>query len=166
MILVEAGSRILPAFDPTMSRQAVEQLEELGVVVRTGTRVTGIDDRGVSLGTERIEAATIIWTAGVEVSPLVKSLGAPLDAQGRVIVERDLSIPGHPEAFVIGDLAHFEEKGEALPGVSQVAMQGASSWPTPYAPRSSAAGGPRSATSTRGSWPPSAARAPSRSPSE
>jgi NADH dehydrogenase len=124
VILLEAGPRILPAFSEDSSARAVKQLEQLGVTVRTGAKVTAIDERGVSLGDERIDAATVVWAAGVEVSPIVKSLGAPLDKQGRVVVERDLSIPGHPEAFVIGDLIHFEQDGHLIGGVSQVAMQG------------------------------------------
>jgi NADH:ubiquinone reductase (H+-translocating) len=124
VILVEAGPRILPSFDPELSAKAVRQLEELGVVVRTGTRVTAIDARGLELGSERIDAATIVWAAGVEVSPIVKSLGVPLDPQGRVMVEGDLSLAGHPEAFAIGDVIHFEQEGKLMPGVSQVAMQG------------------------------------------
>jgi NADH dehydrogenase len=124
VILLEAGPRILPAFAEELSAKAVKQLEQLGVVVRTATRVTAIDARGVELGDERIDAATIVWAAGVEVSPILKSLGVPLDKQGRVQVESDLSLPGHPEAFAIGDIIHFDQDGKTLAGVSQVAMQG------------------------------------------
>ncbi|MGO8992565.1 MAG: NAD(P)/FAD-dependent oxidoreductase [Polyangiaceae bacterium] len=139
VILLEAGPRILPSFAPELSQKAVKQLEQLGVHVRTGTLVTAIDERGVELGRndpspdgaqstarERIDAATVVWAAGVEVSPIVKSLGVPLDKQGRVLVGEDLSLPGHPEAFAIGDVIHFEQDGKLLPGVSQVAMQGGS----------------------------------------
>ncbi|MGA3121828.1 MAG: NAD(P)/FAD-dependent oxidoreductase [Polyangiaceae bacterium] len=124
VILVEAGPRILPSFDDTLSAKAVEQLEELGVVVRTATKVTGIDARGVELGSQRIDAATVVWAAGVRVSEIVGTLGVPIDPQGRILVREDLSIPGHPEAFAIGDVIHFEQDGSLLPGVSQVAMQG------------------------------------------
>ncbi len=129
VILLEAGPRILPAFHESMSASAVSQLEELGVVVRTGTRVTCIDERGVSLTTaegahERIESASVVWGAGVAVSPIARSLGVPLDKQGRVIVGRDLTVPDHPEAFVIGDMMRLDQDGAPLPGVSQVAMQG------------------------------------------
>jgi NADH dehydrogenase len=124
VILLEAGPRILPAFSESLSESAVKQLHQLGVVVRAGTRVTSIDARGLELGDERIDAATIVWAAGVEVSPIVKSLGVPLDKQGRVFVGEDLSLPGHPEAFVIGDLIHLEQDGKVIAGVSQVAMQG------------------------------------------
>jgi NADH dehydrogenase len=132
VILLEAGPRILPAFDPKLSQRAVEQLAELGVIVRTGAMVTEIDERGLSVAAsggagpgadERIEAATVVWAAGVAPAPLAKTLGVPLDKQGRVVVQSDCSIPGHPEAFVAGDMAHFEERGTPLPGVSQVAMQ-------------------------------------------
>jgi NADH:ubiquinone reductase (H+-translocating) len=139
VILLEAGPRILPSFAPELSQKAVKQLEQLGVHVQTGTLVTAIDERGVELGRndpspdgtqstarERIDAATVVWAAGVEVSPIVKSLGVPLDKQGRVLVGEDLSLPGHPEAFAIGDVIHFEQDGKLLPGVSQVAMQGGS----------------------------------------
>jgi NADH dehydrogenase len=124
VILLEAGPRILPSFAEESSVKAVRQLEQLGVVVRTSARVTAIDDGGVTLGQERIAAATVVWAAGVEVSPIVRSLGVPLDKQGRVVVGEDLSIPHHPEAFVIGDLVHFEQDGHLIGGVSQVAMQG------------------------------------------
>jgi NADH dehydrogenase len=124
VILLEAGPRILPSFDESLSRKAVTQLEQLGVTVRVGAKVTAIDAHGVELGNERIEAATVVWAAGVEVSPVVRSLGVALDKQGRVLVGEDLSLPGHPEAFAIGDIVHFEQDGQPLAGVSQVAMQG------------------------------------------
>jgi NADH dehydrogenase len=124
VILLEAGPRILPSFDESLSRKAVTQLEQLGVMVRVGAKVTAIDAHGVELGGERIEAATVVWAAGVEVSPVVRSLGVALDKQGRVLVGEDLSLPGHPEAFAIGDIIHFEQDGQPLAGVSQVAMQG------------------------------------------
>ena len=87
----------------------------MGVDVRTGLMVTEIDDHGVSLGPERIEARTVLWAAGVVASPLAKTLGVPLDRAGRVLVEPDLTIPGHAEVYVIGDLAHFEQDGVARP---------------------------------------------------
>jgi NADH dehydrogenase len=134
VVLLEAGPRILPAFDPSLSQRAVDQLNDLGVVVRTGSMVTSIDDRGVVFkadenGTkkeERIDASTIVWTAGVAPTSLATSLGVPLDRQGRVVVGPDCSVPGHPEVFAVGDMAHFEPAnapGQPLPGVSQVAMQ-------------------------------------------
>jgi NADH dehydrogenase len=92
----------------------------------TGARVTAIDADGVNIGSERIEAKTTLWAAGVAASPLAKTLGVPLDKAGRVKVEPDLSVPGHPEVFVIGDLALAERDGEAVPGVAQGAIQGAS----------------------------------------
>ncbi len=122
VILLEAGPRILPPFHPELSAKAVTQLGELGVAVRAGARVTSINERGVELGDERIETATVVWAAGVAASPIARSL----DAQGRVLVNEDLSLPGHPEAFAIGDLVHFEQDGKPVPGVSQVAMQGGS----------------------------------------
>jgi NADH dehydrogenase len=122
--LVEAGPRILATFDESLSLRAEEQLRELGVVVLTGIRVVGVDAQGVELAEGRkIQASTVIWTAGVRPSPLAASLGAPLDRTGRVIVEPDLSIAAHPEVFVIGDMACFVQDGTPLPGVSPVAMQ-------------------------------------------
>ena len=122
--LLEAGPRILPSFEPASSSAAARLLAKLGVEVRTSARVTDIDERGVKLGSERIRARTVLWAAGVEASPLALSLGAALDAAGRVRVLPDLSIPGSPEVFVIGDLAAFEQDGRQLPGVAQVAIQG------------------------------------------
>jgi NADH dehydrogenase len=127
VILVEAGERILPSFSPSLGQSAVEQLEELGAEVRTRMRVVGIDDSGVTLESgeerERIDAATVVWAAGVKANGLAQKLGVETDRQGRVIVGDDCSIPGHPEVFAIGDMARFEEKGKVLPGVSPVAMQ-------------------------------------------
>ena len=127
VILLEAGPRILAAFAEDLSRHAATQLQELGVEVRTGAMVTSIDDDGVHLGAERIETSTVVWAAGVSVTPLAGSLGTPLDRQGRAIVGADLTIAGHPEVFAIGDMAHFEQDGKPVPGVSPVAMQQARS---------------------------------------
>ena len=94
--------------------------------VREGVRVTDIDARGVMLGDERLTAGTVLWAAGVAASPLVRTLGVPIDRAGRAIVEPDLSIPGHPEVFVVGDAALAKgPDGAFLPGVAQPAMQGA-----------------------------------------
>lgn len=125
VILLDAAPRVLPTFAPELSRSALEQLAGIGVEVRLGTMVEKVEAGGVTLkGGERIAARTIVWAAGNAASPLGASLGVPTDRQGRVIVNRDLSIPGHPEVFVIGDLAHFAEKsGAPLPGLSPVAMQ-------------------------------------------
>ena len=126
IILVEAGPHILPAFAPKLQDAARASLKKLGVEVLEATRVTGIDDHGVTLGQDRIDAGTVLWAAGVAASPLVRTLGAPVDSAGRVLVEPDLSIPGHPEVFVVGDAAaYLHQTGAPLPGVAQVAMQGA-----------------------------------------
>jgi len=99
-------------------------LTRLGIEIREGVAVTHIDAHGVMLGNERLDAGTIVWAAGVAASPLVATLGVPLDRAGRVLVEPDLSIPGHPEVFVLGDIARREEhEGQPLPGVALVAMQ-------------------------------------------
>jgi NADH dehydrogenase len=124
VILIEAGPRILPSFPAELARRATRDLESLGVQVWTASAVTHIDDKGVEVGPERIQAATALWAAGVQPSPLAKSLGTPLDRVGRVIVEPDLSVPGHPEIFVIGDMACARDaQGRPLPGLAPVAKQ-------------------------------------------
>ena len=123
VVLVEGAPRVLPPFAPDLSASAQAQLERLGVEVRTGALVTDLDAQGVTLGAERIAARTVLWAAGVAASPLARTLGVPLDRAGRVPVQPDLSIPGHPEVFVIGDLAAFTQDGKLLPGVAPVAMQ-------------------------------------------
>jgi len=125
IVVIEAGPTILPSFAPALRDAARRSLSRIHVEVRENTRVTAVDDGGVMLGAERLEAGTVLWTAGVAASPITATLGVPLDRAGRVIVERDLSIPGHPEAFVIGDAAAFlDADGHQMPGVAQVAMQG------------------------------------------
>jgi NADH dehydrogenase len=125
IILVEA-SRILASFPEDLQEKARESLARLGIDVREGVAVTSIDAHGVMLGAERLDAGTVVWAAGVAASPLVRTLGVPVDRAGRVLVEPDLSIPGHPEVFVVGDAAAFlHQGGKLLPGVAQTAMQGA-----------------------------------------
>jgi NADH dehydrogenase len=123
VILVEAGPDLLTMYPPTLRAAAERSLARLGVEVRKGTPVTGVDAGGVTIGERRIDAATVLWAAGVSASALAVGLGAPLDKAGRVVVGRDLSVPGHPEVFVIGDLAAFVHDGQLLPGVAQVAIQ-------------------------------------------
>jgi len=124
ILLLEAGPRILPSFSDDLSRSAVDQLADLGVEVRTGARVSAIEPGVVVLEHDRLACSVVLWAAGVAANPLTRRLGAPLDPTGRVVVERDLSIPGHPHAFVIGDAARFDgPDGHPLPGVSPVAMQ-------------------------------------------
>jgi NADH:ubiquinone reductase (H+-translocating) len=129
VILIEAGPRILPSFDEDLALRAVDQLSEVGVDVRVGARVTTIDADGVVVQqegeTERVESRTVVWGAGVAPTPLSRTLGVTLDRGGRVIVEADLTMPGHPEAFAIGDAAAFLHTADhkPLPGVSPVAMQ-------------------------------------------
>ena len=124
IVLVEAGPTILPSFPEKLRDAARKALVRLRVEVREHTTVTGVDPHGVWLGQERLDAGTVLWAAGVAASPLLKTLGAPLDRAGRIIVEPDLSIAGHPEVFVIGDAATFRQDGQLLPGVAQVAIQG------------------------------------------
>jgi NADH dehydrogenase len=124
VVLLEAAGRVLPPYRPELSEKARRQLEGLGVDVRTGARVTRVGPEGVDVeGAGRIEACTVLWGAGVAASPLGAALGAPLDRAGRVVVRPDLSVPGHPEVFVAGDLAHFEQDGAPVPGVAPAAMQ-------------------------------------------
>ena len=124
IILLEGGPRILPAYPEDLSRSAEEQLRHLGVDVRTSTLVTGVEPGAVHLGKTRLSAAVILWAAGVAASPLGNKLGAPVDRAGRVLVNPDLSVPGHSEVFVIGDLASLKDKnGKLIPGVAPVAMQ-------------------------------------------
>jgi len=124
VLLVEAGPRLLPAFAPELSEKARRQLEKLGVEVRLDTAVTRIDDQGVMLGDTPHAARTVLWAAGVAASPLGSRLGSPVDRAGRVLVEPDLSVPGHPEVFVIGDLASVTQPdGKPVPGVAPAAKQ-------------------------------------------
>ena len=125
IVVVEAGPTILPSFAPKLRDAARRSLQRLRVEIRENTRVTGVDANGVTFDSERLDAGTVLWTAGVAASPIAATLGVPQDRAGRVIVERDLSVPGHPEAFVIGDAAAFlDAEGHQLPGVAQVAIQG------------------------------------------
>jgi NADH:quinone reductase (non-electrogenic) len=123
VILVEAGPRILTAYPEDLSRKAVIQLEHLGVQVWTGSPVTGIDDSGVSIGGDRLMARTVVWAAGVQASPMGRALDATLDRAGRVRVTPELTLPGRPEIFVLGDLASLEQDGRPVPGVAPAAMQ-------------------------------------------
>jgi NADH:ubiquinone reductase (H+-translocating) len=124
IILVEAAPRLLTPFDPSLSEAAKKSLEQLGVEVRLGAAVTALDAEGVSMGADRIEARTVIWGAGVMASHAGAWLGAETDRAGRVKVLGDLSVPGHPDIFVIGDTALLNgADGNALPGVAPVAKQ-------------------------------------------
>jgi NADH dehydrogenase len=116
-------SRVLPPYAEELSAKARIQLERLGVDVWTGARVTGVDATGVSLGQERILARTVVWAAGVAASPVPRTLGIPLDQAGRARVNPDLTIPGHDDIFVIGDLAAIEQDGKPVPGVAPAAIQ-------------------------------------------
>jgi len=124
IVLIEAGPRILPTFHEELAAKVHRRLERMGVEVRCGRPVELVDAAGVVVGGERIEAGVVLWTAGVEPSPAAVWLGAETDRAGRVRVADDLSLPGHPEVFVVGDVAGKTQDGEALPGVAQVAIQG------------------------------------------
>lgn len=131
IILLDGESRVLPVYPEDLSTAAEASLVKLGVQPRTGVKVTEIDESGVTLsakqGEERIQSRTVIWAAGVRISSFVGALaqatGAPRDKTGRILVQPDLTVPGHPEIFVTGDAAHLEQNGKPLPGVAPVAMQ-------------------------------------------
>lgn len=124
VVLLEAGPTLLPSFPEVLRKHATGALRRLGVDVRLGAAVTSIDEGVVEVGATRVEARTVLWAAGVAASPLGATLGVATDRVGRVMVEPDLSVPGHPEVFVVGDLAAIAgPDGRPLPGVAPVAMQ-------------------------------------------
>ena len=124
IILIEGGPRVLPSYEPDLSRSAEEQLRGLGVEVHTNEMVTNVRPGAVFMGETKLAAAVTLWAAGVAASPLGEKLGGPIDRAGRVFVNPDLTLPGHSNVFVIGDLATLKDKsGKQLPGVAPVAMQ-------------------------------------------
>jgi NADH dehydrogenase len=124
VILIEGKERILPTYPPDLSEKAAAQLRGLGAEVMTSAMVTTLTACEVCIGAERIPARTVLWAAGVQASPLARSLGVPLDRAGRVVVQPDLTVAGHPEAFVIGDLAAaVQANGTLVPGVAPAAIQ-------------------------------------------
>jgi NADH dehydrogenase len=123
VILVEAGKRILPTFREDLAAHAERDLKDLGVEVRLNSFVTKVEPDGVCVGDEKIRARTAFWAAGNVASPLGKSLGGPIDRVGRIQVSPDLSVPAHPEIFVIGDLAYLEQDGRMIPGLGPAAIQ-------------------------------------------
>jgi NADH:quinone reductase (non-electrogenic) len=123
VVLVEGADRVMPVFPPDLSRKAFASLSRLGVEVMTGVRVTGVDQDGIDLEGTRLPARSVIWAAGVAASPLVRSLGAELDRAGRVLVNADLSLPGQPEMFVVGDCAAVAWRDGKVPGLAPAAIQ-------------------------------------------
>ena len=123
VILVEAGPRILPTFPESLAARARKDLEDLGVQVRVGSFVTGVDAEGVRIGSETIRARTAFWAAGNLASPLGSFMGVPLDRAGRISVNADLSVPGTPNVFIVGDLATLTQDGRMIPGVGPAAIQ-------------------------------------------
>jgi NADH:quinone reductase (non-electrogenic) len=123
VLLVEAGPRVLPTFPPSLSAKAQRQLERLGVIVRTGRPVTRIDEQGVCMGEDRIAARTVLWAAGVAASPLGATLGVAVDRAGRVGVTSELTVPGHPEVFVVGDLTAVPDGTGPIPAIAPAAKQ-------------------------------------------
>ena len=124
VILCEGGPRILTSFDPSLSERAQRELERLGVEVRLGDYVSEIDGSQVTIGGQRIPTRTVVWAAGVRGTPLLETLGAPLDRAGRVLVRDDLSLPQDPRCFVIGDACALQQAGAWIPGVAPAAIQG------------------------------------------
>jgi NADH dehydrogenase len=123
VVLIEAGPRILPTFPESLAARATQDLKDLGVEVRVNSAVTGVGREGVRIGDEEIRARTAFWAAGNNASPVGKFLGGPLDRAGRIQVSPDLSVPGHPEVFVVGDLAALVQDGRQVPGVGPAAIQ-------------------------------------------
>jgi NADH dehydrogenase len=123
VLILEGGPNILTAYPEDLQQKALEQLTELGVKVRTGAHVSDVQPGYVMVGEERIDAVVTLWAAGVQASPLGKLLGVETDKRGAVFVDGYLNPPGHPEIFICGDLAHFEQDGKQVPGVAQPAMQ-------------------------------------------
>ena len=122
VLLLEGGPQVLASLPQRLGTLARKQLESLGVEVRTEARVEHIDATGVQVGEEHIPAETVLWAAGVHASPLLVDAGVPTDRSGRALVSQDLSVPGHPDLFVVGDCAAFKQDGEWLPGVAPVAI--------------------------------------------
>ena len=123
VMLLEGGPRLLPSYPPSLSEEAKRELRRLGVEVRTETMVTDIRPGSVAAAGWIIPTRTVVWAAGNTASPLLKTLGTPLDRQGRAVVEPDCTIPGHPEVFVLGDAAAFKDRDGTLPGICPVAIQ-------------------------------------------
>jgi NADH:ubiquinone reductase (H+-translocating) len=123
ILLVDMASRVLPSFSESLSKAAKQRLENLGVEVRLGHSVDQIDADGIVVAGERIASKTVIWTAGMAPSPAGKWLNVETDPAGRVRIQKDLTVPGHPEIFVVGDTASLDQNGKPLPGVAQVAIQ-------------------------------------------
>ena len=123
VVLIEAGPRILPSFPEDLASRATQDLKDLGVEVRVSSAVTGVGPDGVSIGDEKIHARTVFWAAGNNASHLGGLLGGPLDRAGRIQVNPDLSVPGHPEIFVVGDLVALVQDGRLVPGVGPAAIQ-------------------------------------------
>jgi NADH dehydrogenase len=124
VILLEGGARVLGQFSEKLSKRAVLDLTELGVEVRTSSKVTRIDAEGVEIGTHRISAHNAFWAAGVQAARLSKTLNVELDHSGRILIRNDLSIPGHPDIFAVGDIAHLDlGEGNIMPGLAPAAIQ-------------------------------------------
>jgi NADH:ubiquinone reductase (H+-translocating) len=123
IVLIEGGNRILPTFAESLSRKAARRLEKLGVKALTATKVENVDAQGVLAGGKSIPSATVLWTAGVTASPVVKTLGVQTDRAGRLPVDSFLIVPGVSGVFAVGDVAALSQGKRPLPGVAEVAIQ-------------------------------------------
>lgn len=123
VVLVEMMDEVLPPFPPRLRKRARALLEDMGIEVRTGSKVEEVDENGIIVNGERIAASTVLWGAGVQAVPLTRYFDAPLDEAGRIVVRPDLSVPGHHDVFAVGDLARYEYDGKMVPGVAPAAMQ-------------------------------------------
>jgi NADH dehydrogenase len=123
IVLVEGAERVLTAYPENLSQSAVRSLSKLGVEVRTATRVTEVNERGVQAGSDWVDARTVLWAAGVAISPIARTFEVPKDRAGRIKVTPFLTVPGHDEVFVAGDLAYLEQDGQPIPGLAPAAMQ-------------------------------------------
>ena len=125
VILIQSADRLLPGMSEKLSEQALKDLEHMGVEVRLRSRVTDITENSVSIGDDKVNARCVFWAAGVKASPITASLGVPLDKSGRILVNPDLSLPGHPSVFAVGDIAAINDpkSGQQVPGVAQGAIQ-------------------------------------------
>jgi NADH dehydrogenase len=123
IVLLDGGTRVLPTFAESLSKKVTKRLSKLGVEILTGVKVEKVDDRGVIAAGERIPSATVLWTAGVAASPVVKMLGTAMDRAGRALVGPFLDVPEAPDVFVVGDAAAMTQDGYPVPGVAQAAIQ-------------------------------------------
>jgi NADH:ubiquinone reductase (H+-translocating) len=153
IVLLDAAPKVLPMFHDILCASALKQLEKLDIEVKVGTKVLGVTPEGVQLESEFIRARTVVWAAGNAASPLAKQLGET-DRQGRIIVNKDLSVPGYSEIYAIGDVANFSHQGgKPLPGIAPFAMKSGEHAARNILARALVAPRKRSSIGTKGAWP-------------